>query len=83
MAEQTKALFAIDQAHVALGVAGLSVDNIFRVELEEARVALAELVAKAEAVASTRWAGLTPAKAAALSDLRAALAAVRGGANHA
>ena len=38
------ALRAIDQADTALGVAGLSENDIFRAELREARAVIAELI---------------------------------------
>ena len=64
-------LHAIDQADVALGVAGLPQNDIFRRELRAASSAVAELI---EAVAAEFQAVTTPGWPAARERVKAALA---------
>jgi hypothetical protein len=66
------ALHAIDQADIALQTAGLAADDVFRAELRDARMAVAELIETASKAADT-W----PATAI-LCGMNAALKKAKG-----
>ena len=64
-------LHALGQADVALGVAGLRQENIFRLELRAAAVAVAELI---EAAAEMNCLAKGPTGGVSASDKRAVIA---------